>query len=69
MNNKNPIDSKPMIKELQEKLKNKNFKDVIKKCDTILNDASESKVELYLFKAYALRDRTNMIKLRKIWKA
>ena len=31
MNNKNPIDNKPMIKELQEKLKNKNFKDVIKK--------------------------------------
>lgn len=56
MTTQNQDHNNTMIKELQEKLKSKDYNTVVKQCDALIGSSSTHKVEYYLFKAYALRE-------------
>ena len=56
-----------MIKELQEKIKNKKFNDCINQCDALIQESSTERFEHYLFKAYAYRELNEYDKSKKTY--
>ena len=56
-----------MIKELQEKIKNKEFNNCINECDALIQESSTERFEYYLFKAYAYRELNEYDKSKKTY--